>query len=601
MQATTTYRIVAAVLLPVVRMLFRPQARGLEHVAGRAGYVLAPNQLSNLDGFAVGPCLFPRQVRWMGKAELFNPFLAPLLRRLGIFPVRRGRGDVEAIATAVAFARAGHAVGIFPEGTRRRKGIRKTRAPRAHTGAARVALAAGVPLVPTAIAGTDRLLALRRWQVAFGAPVSTAGLDANERIAARELTTRLMAAISELESGLRADRVPPRLHPRHLLDIGVADLARALGACFYARRRRREERVLRAWTAGDTGLVSLSVRSAFDLLLQALDLRAGDEIVCSAVTHPDMARIAKAHGLRVLSVDIETTTLAPRLEVLARAIGPRTRVVLVAHLFGSRVDLEPIAALVRPCGILLVEDCAQSYRGPDEPVDACADVSLYSFGSIKTATALGGALVHVADSALCSRMQLLQERWPVQPRSEYLRRVLKLGGLVLLGRPRAYSLLARGLARAGRDLDTVVNGAVRGFPGDLTARIRRRPSAPLLALLERRFRVFDGQRLERRTLLGEQIAAALSGSLELPGRAALGHTHWVLPVVSPTPERLVAMLRASGFDAARKTSAIAALQPPADRLDLVPENALRMLEGIVFLPAYPELGRDADRLIDLLS
>ena len=260
---------------------------------------MCSNQLSNLDGFALAHPLYPRQVQWMGKAELFRKPFASTLRRLGIFPVRRGEGDVQAVRTAAELARQGHAVGIFPEGTRREKGFRKTRSPRPHSGAARVALAARVPLVPAAIHGTERLTLLRRWRVAFGAPVPLDDLDPDDRRAPREATRRLMTAIAGLEEELRREtgNTRRRLHPRLRLDLSFADLLFAATACVGARRRNREDRLLRAW--GDSeGLVCLSVRSAFDLLLAALSLPRGDEIAFSAVTHPDMVRIAEAHGLR---------------------------------------------------------------------------------------------------------------------------------------------------------------------------------------------------------------------------------------------------------------------------------------------------------------
>src|SRR2546429_574597 len=86
-------------------------------------------------------------VQGMATAELLRGPIAPILRKLGIFPVRRGKGDIQAVRTAADVAGRGHPVGIFPEGTRRAKGFRKSRAPRAHTDAARVAIAARVPLV----------------------------------------------------------------------------------------------------------------------------------------------------------------------------------------------------------------------------------------------------------------------------------------------------------------------------------------------------------------------------------------------------------------------------------------------------------------------
>lgn len=600
---TLLYRLVAGLCRPVIRVLFRPHVHGLEHVP-TGGFVLSANQLSNLDGFILAYSLYPRQLRWMGKAELFHPLVAPALRRLGLFPVRRGEGDLEAVATAVDLAREGHVVGIFPEGTRRRKGFHKKREARPHTGAARVALAAQAPLVPAAIAGTDRLLLLRRWRLTFGGPVPVADLDGNRRLASREATRRLWEAITILEAELEeGTRRPPRsLRPRLRLDVSFGDLLFALAVCLGAWRSR-EERVLRAWAGGKDGLACLSVRSAFDLLLQALALQPGDEVAVSAVTHPDMVRVLEATGLRALPIDLDPETLAPRPDLLQSGLTGRTRAVLTAHLFGGRADLEQLAAVARRHGLLLVEDCAQSFRGPANAGDPLADVSLFSFGPIKTATALGGALVHVRDPELRARMRALQGAWPVQPRQEYAARVVKFVALVLLGRPRAYWLFARALPLLGRDLDTVVNGAVRGFPGpDFAARIRRRPSVPLLALLERRLLRFDHRRLEARARLGERVAEVLPHSLFHPGRAALDRTHWLFPVVTADRASVIASLRRAGFDAATATSSIATVTPPPDRPDLAARAAERMVDGVVFLPVYPELReREVEHLLTAIA
>src|SRR5437764_3224007 len=382
---------VSAGARPLVWLVFRPRVSGLESVR-TGGFVLAANQLSNLDGFALAYALYPRQLRWMGKAELFQPLTAPILRRLGVFPVRRGEGDADAIDGAVALARDGHVVGIFPEGTRRSKGFQKKHVARPHTGAARVALAAGVPLVPAAIGGTERLTLLRRWRVAFGPPVAVDLLSEDSRAAAREATTRLWASVTSLESELA--RRSRRLRPRLVLDVSVRDLLFALRACLRPRPGS-EARVLDAWNGRDECLVCLSVRSGLDLLLQALELETGDEVALSAVTHPDIARIVEAHGLRALPVDLDLDTLAPRPDLLEHAVTLRTRMLVVAHLFGTRVDLAPLRDAARRHGLLLVEDCAQSFRGPGDAGDPLADVSLFSFGAIKTASAVAGAIIRV--------------------------------------------------------------------------------------------------------------------------------------------------------------------------------------------------------------
>src|SRR5205814_10141043 len=132
----------------------------------------------------------------------------------------------------------------------------------------------------------------------------------------------------------------------------------------------------------------------------ALSLPTGDEIAFSSITHPDMVRIARAHGLRSLPVDLDPETLAPRADALERAITPRTRLLIVAHLFGGRADLAPLAEIATRHRLLVVEDCAQCLRGSEDLGDEQADVSLFSFGSTKTATALGGALARVGDRRL---------------------------------------------------------------------------------------------------------------------------------------------------------------------------------------------------------
>ncbi len=198
------YTFVAGISWPVTKFLYRLKAKGREHLPKKGGYVLAANHTSNFDPWPLGIPLFPRrQLRFMGKSELFNPILKPFLEAGGAFPVRRGEADHEAIETAVRLAREGEIVVMFPEGTRQRKGLRKKYEAKPHSGAARIALAADVPLVPAAIKGTDRLARLGPLRVAYGPPIP---LDDLKQLPPREgaevATDRLMAAINELRETL---------------------------------------------------------------------------------------------------------------------------------------------------------------------------------------------------------------------------------------------------------------------------------------------------------------------------------------------------------------------------------------------------------------
>jgi len=192
-----TYNAVALLSWPILRGLYRLHARGRENLPREGGFVLASNHVSSFDPWPLGIPLWPRRhLRFMAKSELYWFPLTLVLNGAGAFPVRRGQADVEAIATAVRLAREGHVVTMFPEGTRRTKGLVKKFEARPRTGAARIALEAGVPLVPAAVKGTDRLLRLRPLRVAYGKPVDIDGLDP------QQATNRLMRAIEELEASL---------------------------------------------------------------------------------------------------------------------------------------------------------------------------------------------------------------------------------------------------------------------------------------------------------------------------------------------------------------------------------------------------------------
>jgi 1-acyl-sn-glycerol-3-phosphate acyltransferase len=197
------YAFAGAVSWPVIKAVYRLRARGVEHLP-EGGFVLAANHTSNFDPWPLGMPLWPRrQLRFMAKAELFNPVLAPFLRVGGAFKVRRGEGDVEAVRTAVELVRTGEIVVMFPEGTRQRKGLRKKHTARPRSGAARIALTAPAPLVPAAISGTDRLSRLGPLRVAYGQPVDLSDLDGLETKAAATLATqRLMEAIEGLKATL---------------------------------------------------------------------------------------------------------------------------------------------------------------------------------------------------------------------------------------------------------------------------------------------------------------------------------------------------------------------------------------------------------------
>ena len=146
------------------------EVTGTEHVPRDGGLVVVANHLSALDPFVLGAAV-PRPLRYMSKEELWR--WRPVgwaVEAFGGFPVSRGRGDRSAIDTGVRIVEAGEAVAIFPGGTVRNDGPW-------FRGAAKIALLAGVPVLPVRLLDSDRALAGRRVRfpplhVAIGAPIA---------------------------------------------------------------------------------------------------------------------------------------------------------------------------------------------------------------------------------------------------------------------------------------------------------------------------------------------------------------------------------------------------------------------------------------------
>jgi glycerol-3-phosphate dehydrogenase (NAD(P)+) len=148
-----------AILLPAFCVYFRLQRIGREHLPRSGPLLLASNHRSFLDPFVIG-MLVRRPVYYMAKRELFEKrWQAWILNALGAFPVDRGAGDADAIATARAILERGDCVVVFPEGTRVRPG--PLGAPR--RGIGRLALETGAPVAPVAVIGTEDVR--RGWRI----------------------------------------------------------------------------------------------------------------------------------------------------------------------------------------------------------------------------------------------------------------------------------------------------------------------------------------------------------------------------------------------------------------------------------------------------
>lgn len=219
-------RLVVLLIKPTMTVLTRRSWTGTQHVPAAGGVIVVANHLSHADPLVCAHYVYDagRWPQFLAKASVFRvPVVGWLLRRVRQIPVERGSADAaRSLDALVAAIRQGAAVVVYPEGT-------LTREPdlwpmRGKTGAARLALATGAPVVPLAMWGPQRLHDPRtgRWRpwprtpvvVAAGPPVDLSHWTgvAPSRAVLEEMSDVIMLRIRDLLAELRGGSPPP-LHP----------------------------------------------------------------------------------------------------------------------------------------------------------------------------------------------------------------------------------------------------------------------------------------------------------------------------------------------------------------------------------------------------
>lgn len=225
-EMTLAVRIVAGIIAPFVRLMFKVEVEGMEKLPKSGAYILAPNHATNIDALAVAYFIYMKTKRaphFLTKERLFRiPLVGPILLAAGQIPVFRtgGQRNDDSLRVAHAYLQAGHSVCVFPEGT-------LTRDPdswpmRGKTGAVRLALDSGVPVYPVGQWGSEKIMARysSKFRPGFWKKVSFIVGDEIDLDRFRkpnpspaevlEATEVVMSAVTKLVEKLRGEKAPDR-------------------------------------------------------------------------------------------------------------------------------------------------------------------------------------------------------------------------------------------------------------------------------------------------------------------------------------------------------------------------------------------------------
>ncbi|HEY1539447.1 MAG TPA: 1-acyl-sn-glycerol-3-phosphate acyltransferase [Solirubrobacteraceae bacterium] len=337
------YWLSRAVLEPFFVLYFRMSRVGREHIPRSGGVIIAANHRSFLDPFLIGT-LVRRPVYFVAKRELFtNRPLAWWLSSLGAFPVDRGHGDRDAMATARRILDRGDVVVIFPEGTRTRPG--GLGSPK--RGVGRLALETGVPIVPVAVIGTEDVR--RRWRIRpkkvrlrCGRPLLFPRVEEPTPAMARTVMERVWPCV-ELQWEWLGGTAPLRraaIVGAGAWGTGLAiALARAGIEVELGCRTDRQARRLNATRVNDHYLPDVTLPPAIDVTTaRQLDLSRAD-VVCFAVPAASLPDAVEAHA----------GAIAPQAGVLVLSKGlVAPQGMLPSAYVAARVSARAVACLGGP-------------------------------------------------------------------------------------------------------------------------------------------------------------------------------------------------------------------------------------------------------------
>ena len=320
-------------------------------------------------------------------------------------------------------------------------------------------------------------------------------------------------------------------------DASLSELFQAAKNCVLGNPDRQQliKNLEEIWTTEQNPnnvLPCLSVRTALDLFLRVIDLPSGSEVIMSAINIPDICHVLHHHKLKIVPLDVDMETMAPKLSLLENLITNRTKLLLVAHIYGKTFDVGPYIEIAHKHNIMVIEDRAEAFLGFEQIGHPEADLTLFSFGVIKFCTAFGGAIAKIKDKDLYDRMNSFYKTYPIQSHSEYFKKVLKYACIALtlnLGITTKFNLTC--IWWFGVDFKRHVIGLLRGFPNQLIYRLRHQPCTALIQTLERRMTNFDPSEIAMTTSKGEYVSERLGEKVTQLGNKAEVKSYWLYPVV----------------------------------------------------------------------
>jgi len=395
------------------------------------------------------------------------------------------------------------------------------------------------------------------------------------------------------------------VYPRKRLDFKYIDLLIALGYCLnpLLDRNQISYSIKKLWPNGNV-LIGLSVRTIFDALLSELNFHKGSEVIITGINIPDMVHIVQTHDLKVVPIDLDMSTLQIKPGVIEQALSDRTVMVVVGHLFGSRMEMDIVyEALANRPEIKIVEDSAQAFQGMSQHLlYPRTTISMFSFGSIKSVSALGCSVALTLDHNLYKKLESRLKDYNKSSRIKFMSKVIKYFFLKTLSFPLFYGMYIFFCRLFRIDYDALIISAVRNFKlSDLFRLIRQSPCTSQLQFLKYRLSTMNKNHLLGRINAGNYVWERLNRDSNIHGLFNETHTYWLFPIKSKNKQKIVSKLRSNGFDATFNSSQLNPIEATGEN-QLTPNECITYMVNTVYLPVYESIPeKKIDTLISIVN
>ena len=351
-------------------------------------------------------------------------------------------------------------------------------------------------------------------------------------------------------------------HPRNKLDLNGAVIFRAIRYALLPPDLLARKKIEELWKPRANSKVFFSVRTGFDLLLRSITgIEPGDEVIITAVTIPAMWQLIEKRGLRVVAIDIDRQHLTSSVDDFLASVTHRTKILVVTHTFGTANMNSALIRAAKERNIFVIEDCAQCYNGHSYHGNPLSDVSMFSFGPLKTASTLGGAVFHFSDiernnQTIASMLQK-ERRYPRKSSLWLMLRAADYLAKIILQKKYCYYVLNQIIKLLKKDIDELVVGSTRAFKGDkLLTQIRVRPPNALYSLMLWRLRSYSSSAIIKKVARTRDYRDEPINADIVLGLQADYQTAWLQPFMSDNPKKTVKRLRKIGVDGSLVATAL---------------------------------------------